>query len=151
MLNNVKKHCNKTNNCHANQQLIGHNYVFTGVKEKEWVMGNKGRIDFHQQNKVLVQICIQCYHECWKRRCVVLHDLEVRITLLKDEVLNILEDASKEEVEELKTYVELHTMNVNNASVDEIMLWVRSVRVFKRKSGKSVHQDMRSIMNVIVI
>ena len=81
----------------------------------------------------------------------MLHKLEVQIKVLKDEVLNILEDESTEEVEGLKSYVEVHTMNVNNASVDEILLWVRSERSFKRISGNSVHQDMRNMLNVRLI
>ena len=83
--------------------------------------------------------------------CVVLHNSEVQMKVLKDDVLTIMEGTSKEEVEGLKIYVEVHTINVNNASVDEILLWVRSVRVFKRRSRKSACQDIRNILNVRVI
>ena len=69
----------------------------------------------------------------------MLRDPEVHIEVLKDEVLNTLEEASEEEVEGLKIYVEVRTMNVNNASVDEILLRVRSARAFKRRTGKSLH------------
>ena len=56
-------------------------------------------MNFHQHNKMLVKRCIQCHHDCWKLRCVVLHDPEVQIKVLKDELLSIMEDASKDEVE----------------------------------------------------
>ena len=46
---------------------------------------------------------------------MVLYDPEVQIKLFKDEVLNIMEEASKDEVEGLKIYVEVHAMNVKNA------------------------------------
>ena len=49
----------------------------------------------------------------------------MQIKVLKVEVLNILEEASKEEVEELKMYAEVHKMNVNNASVKEKLERVR--------------------------
>ena len=62
----------------------------------------------------------------------------------------MMEEASKDEVEGLKRSVEVHKMNVNNASVDEIILWVRSVRAFKSRSGKSMHQDIRNIPNARV-
>ena len=75
----------------------------------------------------------------------------MQIKVLKYEVLTILEEESKGEVEGLKMYVEVHTMNVNNVSVDEIFLWVRSVRAFKRRAGKSVCQDVRNILSVRVI
>ena len=114
-------------------------------------MGNQERINFHQHNKVLVQSCVQCYHQCQKRRYVVLHDLEVKIKVLKDEALNILEEANKEEVEGLKRYFEVRTMNVSNASTDETLLCVRSERALKRRAKKSVHQDMRNMLNVRVI
>ena len=51
---------------------------------------------------------------------MVLHNPEAQIKVLKDEVLNILEEASKEEVKGLKRYFELHTMNVINVPVNEI-------------------------------
>ena len=57
----------------------------------------------------------------------------------QDEVLNILEEASKEEVEGLKRHVEVHAFNVNNASVDEMLLWVRSAKVFRSRDRKSAH------------
>ena len=63
----------------------------------------------------------------------------------------MLEEASKEEVEGLKRHVEVHTMNVSNASVDETLLWVRSTRAFKRRAGKSVHQDVRNALSLRVI
>ena len=114
-------------------------------------MGNKGRINFRQYDKVLVQSCVQYYQEYWKRRCVVLHNPEVQIKVSKDEALNILEEESKEEVEGLKRHVEVPTMNVNNVSVDGIFLWVRGVRACKRRDGKSVPQDMRNILNLGMI
>ena len=77
---------------------------------------------------MLVQSCVQCYHECWKRRCVALYNPEVQIKVLKDEVLNTLEYTSKEEVEGLKIYVEVHKMNAKNVSVDEMLLLVRGTR-----------------------
>ena len=115
ILNDVKKYFNKTNNYCSNQQLIGCKDLFRGVMVKEWVMGNQGRIDFPQCNTVVVKICVQHYHECQKRRCVALHNPKVQIEKLKDEVLNIMEEASKDEVEGLKIYVEVHAMNVKNA------------------------------------
>ena len=50
-------------------------------------------------DKVLVQICIQFYNECWKRRCVVFRDPEVQQKALKEEVEVIMEEANKEETE----------------------------------------------------
>ena len=66
----------------------------------EW---NETHFYFHQHDKILVQSCLKYHHKRWKRRCVVLHNPEVQIKVLKDELLNILEEVSKEEVEGLKT------------------------------------------------
>ena len=95
----MKKNFNKTNHYYTNQQLIRCEDLFRGVVAKEWVIGNQGRINFYQHDKLLAQNCVQHYHECWKLRCAVMHNLEAQIKLLKDEVLNILEETSKEEVE----------------------------------------------------
>ena len=88
---------------------------------KEWEMLNQKWINFYSHNKVIVKICIERYHECWKRRCPTLRNPEVQDKVLKDEVLAIIEEASKEEVYELRRYIEVHSMNVNNASVNEIL------------------------------
>ena len=40
---------------------------------------------------------------------------------LQDEALKMLEEACKEEVKRLKTYVGFHTININNASVDMLI------------------------------
>ena len=61
-----------------------------------------------------------------------------------------MEEAIKEEMERLKRYVEVYVINVNNASVDDILLWVRSARVFKSRSRKSTYQDSRNMLNTRV-
>ena len=41
-------------------------------------------------------------------------------------------------------------INSNEASAEEILSWVRSVRVFKSRARKSECQDIRNMMNVIM-
>ena len=64
---------------------------------------------------------MECCNEGWKRRCAALHGLEVQKKVLKDEVLAIIEEASKEEVGGLRRHVEVHNMNVNVASMEEML------------------------------
>ena len=44
-------------------------------------------------------MCAECYHECWKRRQLLLHELEVQKKMLKEESLEIVEEVSKKELE----------------------------------------------------
>ena len=37
-------------------------------------------------------------------------------------------------------------MNVNVSSVEEMLSWVRSARVFKNRACKSKHQDTRNML-----
>ena len=53
-------------------------------------------------------------------------------------------------MEGLNIYVEVHTININNASVDDILLWVRSARVFKSRDRKSTYQDIGNMLNARV-
>ena len=41
-------------------------------------------------------------------------------------------------------------INSNEASAEEILSWVRSVRVFKSRARKSECHDVRNMLNVIV-
>ena len=115
---------------------------------KEWVIVNQERINFHHNSELLVKSFAKHYHECWKCRCVVLHAPEVQIKSLKDEVLSVIEEASKHETKRLKRYIEVRTMNVNNESACGIILWVRSARVCKTRARKSTHEEMRNMLNV---
>ena len=45
--------------------------------------------------KVFVKCYVHFYHEFWKTRCAVLRNPEVQKNLLKEEVLVIMEEASK--------------------------------------------------------
>ena len=130
--------------------MIGCKYLFRGAIVKEWAKVNQSRINFYQYNKVLVKICVQYYHEFRKRKYAVLYKPETQMKVLKDDVLSIMEEKSKEEVKGLKRYVEVHTIDVNNASVDDMLLWMRSVRAFKSIDRKSRCQDMRIIINARV-
>ena len=45
--------------------------------------------------KVFVKCYVHFYHEFWKTRCAVLRNPEVQKNVLKEEVLVIMEEASK--------------------------------------------------------
>ena len=91
---------------------------------KEWVMGNYNSIHFHAYNKVLVESSLQFFHECWKRRCVILHNREVQKKVLKEEVLVIMEEAEKYVIKGLSRYVQIHKINLNEACTEELLSWV---------------------------
>ena len=113
---------------------MGHNYVSV----------------FDVCNKVLVKSCVHFYNEFWKRRCVVLYNLEVQLKVFKEEVEVIMEEANAEEIEGLSRHVQTHKINSNEAISEEIFSWVRSVRVFKSRARKSEYPYMRNLRNVIM-
>ena len=113
-------------------------------------MENSNSVNFHPHNKVLIEHCVKCYHECWKIRCVVLHGPDVQKETLKEDVLAAIEEASKDIVVGLRRHAEVHNMNENNGTIVEMMSWVRSARVFKRRTIKSVNQDIRNFTNARV-
>ena len=45
----------------------------------------------------------------------------------------INEKANKEEVKALRRHVKVHSMNKNEASKEEILPWMRSVSIFKKR------------------
>ena len=49
--------------------------------------------------------CIHFYNEFWKRRCAVLHNAEVQLKVLKEEVEVTMEEANAEEIEGLSRNV----------------------------------------------
>ena len=61
----------------------------------------------------------------------------------------IKKEANKEEIEGLRRHVQIHEINSNDASTEEMFSWTRSVRVFKSRALKSEDQDMRNMTNVI--
>ena len=49
-------------------------------------------------------------------------------------------------VEGLRRHVEVHSMNENVATQEEILSWVRIVRIFKKRSKKSKNLDIRNML-----
>ena len=72
-----------SSNPFTNQQFIGCKDLCRGLIVKEWVLSNQKRIDFKSHNKVIVKMSIEYFHECWKRRCSVLHEIEVQRKVFK--------------------------------------------------------------------
>ena len=63
----------------------------------------------------------------------------------------IIEEARKEVIKGLIKCVQILKINLNEASVEELLSWVRSVRVFfKRELCKNKFQDIRNMLNVTV-
>ena len=68
----------------------------------------------------------------------------------KEDVLATIEEASKDEMAGLRKHVEVHKMNGNDGTIKEMVSWVRSVRVIKRRVTKSGNQDIRYMMSTRV-
>ena len=51
---------------------------------------------------------------------MVLHSQEAQIDVLKDELLNVFEEASEKEIKGLKINFEVHAMNLMNVTVNKI-------------------------------
>ena len=71
-------------------------------------------MDLRSYDKVRVKKCVKYYHECWKRRCVVLHDPSVQRKVLQENVVAIKEEANRGKG--LRRNLELHSMNENEVS-----------------------------------
>ena len=148
MLRDIIKYFNYDDNYYANQQIIGYKDMFMGVIIKEWVAGNEHGVIFHNYNKILIKCCVQFYVECWKRRCVRLHSPEVKMKVLKEDAMALLDDAGKDEVKGLKRYSEVNSMDLNEATNDQLVSWIKSVRIFKKRAKNNVHQDIRNMMSM---
>ena len=142
------KYFNDDDNYYANQQIIGYKDVFRGVIVKEWVVGNEYGVNLHNYNNILIKCCVQFYVECWKRRCIRLHSPEVQMKVLKEDAIVLLDDSRKDEVKGLKRHVEVNRIDVNEATNDQLVSWIKSVRIFKKRAKKNVHQDIRNMMNM---
>ena len=92
MLCDMNNHFNSDKNFHANQQLIGHKDLFAGVTLKEQVISNQKRIAFKQCDKEIVKMCVEHFHQCWKKRCDAYHVPQVQRKVLQDELLSIVEE-----------------------------------------------------------
>ena len=79
-----------------------------------------------------------------------MHNLEVQQNALKKEMEVIKEEANKEEIEGLSRCVQIYQINSNEASAEEMLSWMRSVRVFKSKDRKSEHSERWNTLNMIV-
>ena len=53
----------------------------------------------------------------------------------------------KDAIKGLKIHVQVHNLSANEVSIEELLSWVRSARVFKKKAGKNKSQDIRNIIN----
>ena len=86
------------------------------------------------------------YHEHWKWRCVMLHDPAVQRKFFQGNFVAIKEESNKGEVEGLRRHAEVHSVNENEASEEEMLSWVRSVKKFKKRSKKSKNLDIRKML-----
>ena len=91
-------------------------------------------------------MCVKWHHGHWKRRCVVLHDPEAHRKVLKYDAVAIIEESSKGEVEGLRMHIEVNGINVNKASEEWMLSWVRSVIIFKNRYSKNKNQDVRNML-----
>ena len=65
-------------------------------------------------------------------------------------MLEIIEEESKDEVVGLRRHVAVYKMSEDNGTIEEMVSWVRSERVCKRRATKSVNQDIRSMMSTSI-
>ena len=56
--------------------------------------------------------------------------------VLKEDAIVLLDDARKDEVKVLKTHVEVNRVEVNEATNDQLLSWIKSLRIFKKRAKK---------------
>ena len=61
-----------------------------------------------------------------------------------------MEEAEKDVIKGLSRCVQIHKLKVNEVSTEELLSWVRSARVFKKRAGKNKSQDIRNMLNATV-
>ena len=68
---------------YTNQQCIRIEELFKGTVVKEQTMFPQEGTDFSPYDKVLIVMRIKLCHECWKKRCEVLHEPKMKMIVLK--------------------------------------------------------------------
>ena len=68
--------------------------------------------------------------------------------VLKEDAIALLDDARKDEVKGLKIHVEVHSIDVNEATNYQLVSWIKSFRMFKKRAKNNVHQDIRNMINM---
>ena len=96
-MKDANKHLNNEDYHYANQQLTCSKDILRGAIVKYCVVGNSDSINFHLNNKVLIKQCVKFYHECWEK-CVALHSTDSHKNASKEDVLEIIEEATKDDV-----------------------------------------------------
>ena len=116
-LKDTNKYFNNEDDYHTNKHLIGYKYLFRGVIVKDWEMDNCDSVNFHPHDEVLIENYVNHHHDCWKRRCIVLHSPDVQKKALQEDALETIEEESKGEVVGLRMHVEAHKMNGNDGTI----------------------------------
>ena len=60
------------------------------------------------------------------------------------------ERSRKDVIKGLSRCIQIHKLKVNEVSIEELLSWVRSARVFKKIVGKNKSQDVRNTLNAKV-
>ena len=136
-------------NFYANQQRAGIKNLFKGIVVKELVMIPQKSVKFNPHNRVLIVMCVNLYHDCWKKRCVVLHDPSMQLIGLKNEIERAKEKYLNGSTEELKKYVDVHKIDENSTDSIHMLLWVKSERDFIKRAKKRVKQNIRNLSHTI--
>ena len=66
----------------------------------------------------------------------MLHSPDVQKKVSKEDDFSIIEEANEDEVVGLRRHVEVRKMKENNGKILDMVSWVKSVRVFKKRAKK---------------
>ena len=66
----------------------------------------------------------------------MLHNPEVQLKALKEEVKVIMKEEDSEEIEGLSMHVQMNKINSNEATAEEMLLCVRNIRVSEVELAK---------------
>ena len=89
-------------------------------------------IEHQHHNKALLAMCVNFYHECWKNRCIVLHELLVKKKVLINKIEVLIEENRNANIVRMKEHVQLHEIDEEETNVVETLLWAKSTRKFKK-------------------
>ena len=84
---------------------------------------------------------------------MVFHNLVVQRKVSQKNLIAIAEEANEGEVEGLMTYAEVRSVNENELSEEEMLSWVRSARMLKKRVKRARTQTQETYLwkEVIIV
>lgn len=111
---------------------------------KDWYSNNDTEVRYSKYNRIIVQVCVKYYNDCWRARNQRRNSPDLRRKILLEWYANEIAALENLRHPQVSKYISAGAERILNASNNSIQQWLIAMHTIRKTGAMNDSMDIRS-------